>query len=78
MTSISRRNFLVGSTALACSLPAVAAESKNKFDESANVVVVGLGGAGAALPNTMTNHPSEKKMTSRTEWLNIGSNTHPT
>lgn len=43
MTPISKRSFLVRSTAMACSLPAFASEPDNKFDESADVVVVGLG-----------------------------------
>ena len=48
MTPISKRSFLVRSTAMACSLQAFASEPDNKFDESADVVVVVLGGPGAA------------------------------
>ena len=51
MTPISKRSFLVRSTAMACSLPAFASEPDNKFDESADV-----GGAGAAAAITAADH----------------------
>lgn len=48
MTSFSRRNFLIGS-ATVCSISSVhAASSYEKYDANADVVVIGLGGAGAA------------------------------
>lgn len=75
MTSISRRNFLVGSTALACSLPTVAAESKNKFDDSADVVVVGLGGAGAAAAITAADHKASVIILEKQPLATLRSNT---
>lgn len=75
MTSISRRNFLVGSTALACSLPTVAAESKNKFDDSADVVVVGLGGAGAAAAITASDHKASVIILEKQPLATLRSNT---
>ena len=75
MTSISRRSFLVGSTAMACSLPAFASEPENKFDESADVVVVGLGGAGAAAAITAADHKASVIILEKQPLATLRSNT---
>lgn len=75
MTSISRRSFLVGSTAMACSLPAFASEPDNKFDESADVVVVGLGGAGAAAAITAADHKASVIILEKQPLATLRSNT---
>lgn len=75
MTSISRRSFLAGSTAMVCSLPAFAAESENKFDESADVVVVGLGGAGAAAAITAADHKASVIILEKQPLATLRSNT---
>lgn len=49
MPTFSRRNFIFGSTAAVCAMTASHAAAKpEKFDETTDIVVVGLGGAGAA------------------------------
>lgn len=50
MSAMNRRNFITGSFAVGAAsvLPAHAAEKKTSWDEEADVVVVGYGGAGAA------------------------------
>ena len=75
MTSISRRSFLVGSTAMVCSLPTFAAEPENKFDESADVVVVGLGGAGAAAAITAADHKASVIILEKQPLATLRSNT---
>ena len=75
MTSMSRRSFLVGSTAMACSLPAFASDPEKKFDESADVVVVGLGGAGAAAAITAADHKASVIILEKQPLATLRSNT---
>ena len=55
MTELSRRSLLktaaVGGVIAAAS-PLASAASKQKFDQTADVVIVGFGGAGAPTPIT--------------------------
>lgn len=75
MTSMSRRSFLFGSTAMACSLPAFASDPEKKFDESADVVVVGLGGAGAAAAITAADHKASVIILEKQPLATLRSNT---
>lgn len=75
MTSMSKRSFLVGSTAMTCSLPAFASDPEKKFDESADVVVVGLGGAGAAAAITAADHKASVIILEKQPLATLRSNT---
>lgn len=76
MNSISRRHFLVSSTAVVCGLSAASVSAKEeKFDASADVVVVGLGGAGAAAAITAADHKASVIILEKQPLSTLRSNT---
>ena len=75
MTVLSRRNFMVGSSIALCSLPAMATSGDNKFDVSADVVVVGLGGAGAAAAITAADNNASVIILEKQPLSSLRSNT---
>ncbi len=76
MTSFSRRNFLIGSAASVCSIGSVhAASSSDKFDANADVVVVGLGGAGAAAAITAADNKASVIILEKQPLSTLRSNT---
>lgn len=75
MTVLSRRNFMVGSSIALCSLPTMAASGEDKFDASADVVVVGLGGAGAAAAITAADNNASVIILEKQPLSSLRSNT---
>ncbi len=79
MTNLSRRGLLKGVVAGAAtsvaSLPVIAAPAPQKFDKEADVVIVGLGGAGAATAITAADNGASVIVIERQPQATLRSNT---